>query len=66
MPAADCDYDHINPWAQGGETSTVNVGPKCRHDHKLKDHGWTHTRSNGQDIWTSPLGHTYVTQGQSP
>lgn len=65
MPAADCDYDHINPWAKGGETSTVNVGPKCRHDHKLKDHGWTHARSNGQDIWTSPLGHTYVTQGQS-
>lgn len=66
MPAADCDYDHYDPWAKGGETSTANVGPKCRHDHQLKDEGWTHRREEGQDIWTSPLGHTYVTQGQSP
>jgi hypothetical protein len=66
MPATDCDYDHIEPWAQGGETSTTNVGPKCRHDHQLKDHGWTHHRQDGRDIWTSPLGHTYLTQGQSP
>jgi len=65
-PATDCDYDHIQPWVVGGETSTINGGPKCDHDHQLKDHGWTHERADRQDIWVSPLGHTYVTQGQSP
>jgi len=62
VPAADCDFDHLLPRCQGGETSTRNGGPKCRHDHILKDHGWKHQRINGQDIWTSPLGHTYTTE----
>jgi hypothetical protein len=65
-PATDCDYDHLTPWVEGGETSTTNGGPKCDHDHELKDQGWTHERADRQDIWISPLGHTYVTQGQSP
>ena len=65
-PAADCDYDHYVPWAEGGETSTTGLGPKCRHDHRLKDNGWSHDRDGDRDIWTSPLGHTYITQGQSP
>jgi len=65
-PAADCDYDHHLPWSRDGQTSTTNLSPKCRHDHQLKDHGWTHQTNNSQDIWTSPLGHTYITQGQSP
>lgn len=65
-PAEDCDYDHRLGWAQGGETSTTNGGPKCDHDHQLKDHGWTHQRRNRHDHWTSPLGHAYTTQGQSP
>ena len=64
--ARDCDLDHYLPWKDGGPTSLVNTGPKCRHDHILKDHGWTHVHRNGRDIWTSPLGHTYITQGQSP
>lgn len=65
-PAIDCDYDHETPWSQGGETSTSNGGPKCDHDHEIKDHGWTHRRSNRRDVWNSPLGHTYIAQGQSP
>jgi hypothetical protein len=65
-PAEDCDFDHLTPRSQGGETSTTNGGPKCDHDHTLKDHGWIHRRRNGRDIWVSPLGHTYITQGQSP
>lgn len=60
--AADCDYDHLLPRVQGGETSIRNGGPKCRHDHRLKDHGWTHQHIHGQDIWTSPLGHTHITE----
>jgi hypothetical protein len=66
MPVTDCDLDHYDPWARGGETSTTTVGPKCRHDHRLKDNGWVHHRRDCQDIWTSPLGHTYTAQGQSP
>ncbi|MFQ5522762.1 MAG: DUF222 domain-containing protein [Acidimicrobiia bacterium] len=66
ISARDCDLDHYLPWKDGGPTSLTNTGPKCRHDHILKDHGWTHVHRNGQDIWTSPLGHTYITQGQSP
>ncbi len=62
VPARDCDYDHLLPHALGGPTSTSNGGPKCRHDHVLKDHGWKHQRINNQDVWTSPLGHTYTTQ----
>lgn len=66
MPAEDCDLDHNIPWAQGGPTTKTNINPKCRHDHILKDHGWTHRYHNGRHIWTSPLGHTYITNGQSP
>jgi hypothetical protein len=67
MPASACDLDHNDPWAQGGPTVVENMTPKCRHDHRLKDHGWTHQQTDdGENIWTSPLGHTYITQGQSP
>ena len=62
MPAADCDYDHLLPVSEGGQTSRRNGGPKCRHDHILKDKGWKHRRIDGRDIWTSPLGHTYTTE----
>lgn len=65
-PAADCDFDHLLPWVQRGQTSIGNGGQKCRHDHILKDHGWAHEHVDGGDHWTSPLGHTYITQGQSP
>ena len=66
VPARDCDFDHEVPWAQGGETSTTKGGPKCDHDHELRDHGWRYRRCDNQDHWTSPLGHTYTTNGQSP
>jgi hypothetical protein len=62
VPAQDCDFDHLLPACQGGETSTGNGGPKCRHDHILKDKGWKHQRIDRGDIWTSPLGHTYTTE----
>jgi hypothetical protein len=59
IPASQCDFDHLRPWNQLGPTNDRNGGPKCRHDHKLKQHGWTHHRLHRHDIWTSPLGHTY-------
>lgn len=65
-PAADCDYDHLLPHSRGGETSTRNGGPKCDHDHELREHGWHHTRVNEDDNWTSPLGHTYTSERDPP
>jgi hypothetical protein len=66
MPAVDCDLDHLLPWKDGGETSSRNGGPKCRHDHILRDHGWLDRYENGRDTWISPMGHTYITAGKSP
>ncbi|HEX6302205.1 MAG TPA: DUF222 domain-containing protein [Acidimicrobiia bacterium] len=60
IPASQCDFDHLQPWADLGVTSDRNGGPKCRHDHTLKAYGWIHRRVGRQDIWTSRLGHTYT------
>lgn len=60
IPASQCDFDHLQPWVDLGATSDRNGGPKCRHDHTLKDHLWTHRRVGRHDTWTSPLGHTYT------
>jgi hypothetical protein len=65
-PADDCDFDHLLGWKEHGETSTTNGGPKCDHDHQLKDHGWTHDRADQHDTWTSPLGHTYNAERAPP
>ena len=65
-PAVDCDYDHETAWAQGGETSTTTGGPKCDHDHELRDHGWRFERRDNRDRWTSPLGHNYTTERDPP
>jgi hypothetical protein len=59
VPASQCDFDHFQPWEHLGPTNDRNGGPKCRHDHTLKQHGWKHHRAHLQDIWTTPLGHTY-------
>ena len=68
MPATDCDLDHRTPWAEGGPTITENLAPLCRHDHQIRHHAdWTHQPlPNGDHKWTSRLGHTYTTSGQSP
>ena len=37
-PAAQCDHEHNTPYEAGGRTCLCNTGPKCRHDHRLKQH----------------------------
>jgi hypothetical protein len=37
-PAAQCDFEHNIPYETGGRTCLCNGGPKCRHDHRLKQH----------------------------
>jgi hypothetical protein len=65
--SVDCDLDHLIPWAQTQETSTQNLEPLCRHDHRLKDKGWKVRQVEpGVYRWTSPLGHVYTTRPEPP
>jgi len=67
MPSSDADLDHTTAYSEGGPTDDSNLAPLCRRDHCLKHNGWAYTiRENGEFEWTSPLGHTYVTQRGPP
>jgi hypothetical protein len=63
-PAAQCDVEHNTPYETGGRTCRCNTGPKCRHDHRLKQHPkWTVDQlPDGTFRWTTPAGRTYVTE----
>ncbi|MEA1904078.1 MAG: DUF222 domain-containing protein [Actinomycetota bacterium] len=67
-PAEDCDIDHIDPFAEGGETSVRNNAPVCEPDHYGRHQaGWTYRRlPDGRHEWTSRLGHTYITWEDHP
>ncbi|WAL67952.1 DUF222 domain-containing protein [Amycolatopsis cynarae] len=63
-PVQACDLDHVEPWAQGGDTDSGNLCGLCRRDHRLKDEpGWHHrmTDSGVLEIIT-PAGRTYRSQ----
>ncbi len=61
VPAHRSDADHSIEHAQGGQTTDTNLGPGCRHDHRIRhEGGWTLTQPTpGQFTWTSRLGRTY-------
>jgi len=63
-PAAQCDFEHNTPYEAGGRTCLCNTGPKCRHDHRLKQHPkWTVDQlPDGAFRWTTPAGRTYTTE----
>ena len=63
-PAAQCDFEHNTPYEAGGRTCLCNTGPKCRHDHRLKQHPrWTVDQlPDGTFRWTTPSGRTYTTE----
>ena len=63
-PAAQCDFEHNTPYEAGGRTCLCNGGPKCRHDHRLKQHPkWTVTQHpDGAFTWTTPSGRQYTTE----
>ena len=63
-PAAQCDFEHNVPYETGGRTCLCNGGPKCRHDHRLKQQpGWTVDQlPDGSFRWTTPAGRTYTTE----
>jgi hypothetical protein len=63
-PAAQCDVEHNTPYEAGGRTCRCNTGPKCRHDHRLKQHPkWTVDQlPDGTVRWTTPAGRAYTTE----
>ena len=63
-PAAQADFEHNTPYEAGGRTCLCNGGPKCRHDHRLKQHPkWTVEQlPDGTFRWTTPSGRTYTTE----
>jgi len=62
VPAARCDMDHLVPVPEG-PTTGVNLGPKCRSDHRAKTHAGHVSDRTGPHTtrWTTPTGHSYVT-----
>ena len=63
-PAAQADFEHNTPYEAGGRTCLCNGGPKCRHDHRLKQHPkWTVDQlPDGTFRWTTPAGRAYTTE----
>jgi hypothetical protein len=63
-PASQCDFEHNIPYEAGGKTCLCNAGPKCRHDHRLKQQPqWkVEQRPGGTFAWTTPSGRTYITE----
>ena len=63
-PAAQADFEHNTPYEAGGRTCLCNTGPKCRHDHRLKQHPKWHVDQlpDGTFRWTTPAGRTYETE----
>jgi len=63
-PASQCDFEHNTPYEAGGRTCLCNGGPKCRHDHRLKQQpGWRVDQlPDGTFRWTTPAGRSYDTE----
>jgi hypothetical protein len=63
-PASQCDVEHNTPYEADGRTCLCNTGPKCRHDHRLKQHPkWKVDQlPDGTFRWTTPAGRTYTTE----
>jgi len=39
VPAADCDIDHVEPWAAGGPTTQANGRPACGFHNRARQRG---------------------------
>jgi hypothetical protein len=63
-PSARSDFEHNVPYEAGGRTCLCNAGPKCRYDHRLKQHPkWKVDQlPDGTLRWTTPSGRQYTTE----
>lgn len=68
MPAEQADIDHTRPWVTTRRTQLEDLAPLCRYHHRHRHRGWSYqpTGDGTGFVWTSPLGRTYTTNGQSP
>ena len=65
-PPQRSDLDHQVDHSKGGPTLVKYLNPLCRHDHRLKDAGWSYDPDPEAPTWTSPLGHTHTTGPDPP
>jgi hypothetical protein len=63
-PASNCDFEHNIPYEAGGRTCMCNTSPKCRHEHRLKQHPrWKVEQITPATLrWTTPSGRQYTTE----
>jgi len=63
-PVAQADFEHNTPYEAGGRTCLCNGDPKCRHDHRVKQHPrWQVDQlPDGSVLWTTPAGRQYTTE----
>jgi hypothetical protein len=63
-PSAQADFEHNIPYEAGGRSCLCNGGPKCRHDHRLKQHPrWNVEQvTPATFLWTTPAGRQYSTE----
>jgi hypothetical protein len=63
-PSPQCDFEHNIPYEAGGRSCLCNGGPKCRHDHRLKQHpGWKVDQLPDSTFrWTTPSGRQCITE----
>ena len=61
-PAAQADFEHNIPYEAGGRSCLCNGDPKCRHDHRVKQHPRWHVDQlpDGTIRWTTPAGRQYT------
>ena len=63
-PASQSDFEHNIPYEVGGRTCMCNGHPKCRRDHRVKQHPrWNVDQlASGNVQWTTPSGRQYTTE----
>jgi hypothetical protein len=63
-PSTQADFEHNIPYEAGGRSCLCNGGPKCRHDHRLKQHPRWKVEQVTPAVfrWTTPAGRQYATE----
>ena len=62
--AQRCDDEHDLAWPAGASCA-CNLGPCCRHHHRVKQLGWVKTRHvDGSVTWTGRTGRSWLSPAQ--
>jgi hypothetical protein len=63
-PAAKCDYEHAQPFENGGITCMCNGAMVDEHDHQIKQKNTWRVRQIAPAFreWTTPSGRSYTSQ----